>query len=552
MKTIKAWYQKLWSIYKNTLVMAGIGVNTGYWVRSMAAPWALRCIAMVIVAFCSPLALAQTPRPGESKPTEEPAKNDKKEATDSNKSVTVPEAVAKLAKPKKEIVAIVGGDVITVTRERIRKGTILIEDGKIVGLGQDVTIPEGAERIDATGKTITPGFVAISMIGVGTAGGQSSGRLADQLNPFDRNIQLALAVGITTGCLQVPTAGGFGRRRSSNTGFDELDRFPGFDPDEKEVANWISDEIKSFGEAIPLCPCCNLPIIPTEPITPTEPSPIVPQVSSVIKMTYKSLDGMVVKEKGFLDLTPGALTGATNQDAWRLQLNKGKDYLREQAAHEQAVKEGRKVNPPRKPVGDEVLLLLKREIALRIPANRVSEIKELLQLAKEFDYKLVISGCVESWVIPTELAESGASVIITPRTKRQPRFGEESTSGSWIEMPRVLESAGVPFAVQTLGSSMSLDGLAGRDLSSLPLEAAFAVRGGASEAKALASITIVPATMMGLQDRIGSIEVGKDADLLILNGPPLDYRSYVEKAIVNGKLVYDRPVDKILPVYDKN
>jgi imidazolonepropionase-like amidohydrolase len=58
--------------------------------------------------------------------------------------------------------------------------------------------------------------------------------------------------------------------------------------------------------------------------------------------------------------------------------------------------------------------------------------------------------------------------------------------------------------------------------------------------------------MMGLQDRIGAIEVGKDADLLILNGPPLDYRSYVEKAIVNGKLVYDRPVDKILPVYEKN
>lgn len=552
MKTTKTQHQNIWSIYKDILVMAGIEMHTGYWFRSMLVAWVLRCFVLAIASASSSLVMAQPPRPGETKPDDVPIRNDKKEGVESNKSTTVPEAAVKSEKPKKEVIAIVGGDIITVTRERIRKGTILIEDGKIVGLGHNLTIPEGAERIDATGKTITPGFVAISMTGVGTAGGQSSGRFADQLNPFDRNIQLALAVGITTGCLQVPTAGGFGRRRSSNTGFEELDRFPGFDPDEKEVANWISDEIRSFGEAIPLCPCCNLPIIPTEPITPTEPSPIVPQVSSVIKMTYKSLDGMVVREKGFLDLTPGALTGATNQDAWRLQLNRGKDYLRDQAAHELAVKEGRKVNPPRKPVGDEILLLLKREIALRIPANRVGEIKELLQLAKEFDYKLVISGCVESWVIPTDLAESGASVIITPRTKRQPRFGEEDSSGSWIEMPRVLENAGVPFAVQTLGLSMSLDGLAGRDLSSLPLEAAFAVRGGASEAKALASITIVPATMMGLQDRIGSLEVGKDADLLILNGPPLDYRSYVEKAIVNGKLVYDRPVDKILPVYEKN
>ncbi len=122
--------------------------------------------------------------------------------------------------------AISGGDIITVTRERIRKGTIIIEDGKIVGLGQNLEIPDGAERIDATGKTITPGFVSISMTGVGTAGGQSSGKLADQLNPFDRNIQLALGVGITSGCVQVPRGGGFGRRRAPESGFDETDRFP--------------------------------------------------------------------------------------------------------------------------------------------------------------------------------------------------------------------------------------------------------------------------------------------------------------------------------------
>ena len=552
MKTTKAWNQKLWSTFMDMNVMAGIGIHTGAWVRFISSVSAIKFFLVAIVVGSSPVVLAQTPRPGEPKPAGDSDKSDKKEGVDSAKTATNADAAAKQAKPKKEIVAISGGDIITVTRERIRKGTIIIEDGKIVGLGQNLEIPDGAERIDATGKTITPGFVSISMTGVGTAGGQSSGKLADQLNPFDRNIQLALGVGITSGCVQVPRGGGFGRRRAPESGFDETDRFPGFDPDEREVANWISDEIKAFGESTPLCPCCNLPILPTEPITPTEPSPIVPQVSAVIKMTYRTLDGMVVKENGFLDLTPGALTGPANQDSWRSQLKKAKEYLKEQAAHEQAIKEGKKVNPPRKPVGDEILSLVKKEIALRIPASRVSEIRELLQLSKELDYKLVISGGVEAWVIPKELAESGASAIITPRTRRQPRFGEEETSGSWIELPRVLEEAGVPFSVQPLGTSISLDGLAGRDLTSLPLEAAFAVRGGASEAKALASITIVPATMMGLQDRIGSLEVGKDADLLILNGPPLDYRSYVEKAIVNGKLVYDRPVDKILPVYEKN
>ena len=115
----------------------------------------------------------------------------------------------------------------------------------------------------------------------------------------------------------------------------------------------------------------------------------------------------------------------------------------------------------------------------------------------------------------------------------------------------MLEQSGIPFAVEPLEDAVSAVGLAGRDLTSLPLEAAFAVRGGASESRALAAITIVPATMLGLQDRIGSIEVGKDADLLILNGPPLDYRTYVESAMVNGKVVFTRPEDKVLPVYDR-
>ncbi len=96
-----------------------------------------------------------------------------------------------------------------------------------------------------------------------------------------------------------------------------------------------------------------------------------------------------------------------------------------------------------------------------------------------------------------------------------------------------------------------MGGLAGRDLTSLPLEAAFAVRGGADERTALQALTIMPATMMGLQDRIGSIEKGKDADLLILNGPPLDYRTYVEQAIVAGKVAYDRGQDRVFPVFDR-
>jgi imidazolonepropionase-like amidohydrolase len=140
---------------------------------------------------------------------------------------------------------------------------------------------------------------------------------------------------------------------------------------------------------------------------------------------------------------------------------------------------------------------------------------------------------------------------MTPRNRRSATFGEEDSSGTWIEMSRVLEQTGVPFSLGTLSSSISLNGLAGRDLTSLPLEAAFAVRGGASERTALAALTIVPARQLGLQDRLGSLEVGKDADLLIFDGDPLDYRTYVETALVSGRTVYERAVDKVLPVYDR-
>ena len=130
---------------------------------------------------------------------------------------------------------------------------------------------------------------------------------------------------------------------------------------------------------------------------------------------------------------------------------------------------------------------------------------------------------------------------------RRPSPGKEDSSGGSIETSAHLEKAGVAFAVAPLNTSVSLDGIPGRDLTSLAIEAAFAVRGGCSEQTALEALTINPARMLGLADRIGSIEEGKDADLLILDGPPLDYRTYVETAVVGGRIYYDRDRDKIYP-----
>ncbi len=506
---------------------------------------ALACAASIVPST----ATAQRPNgggPGGGRPSDgRPA--DKTEVKE-----TAPQKEEKEEESEKTV-AVVGGNIITVTRETIRGGTILIQGGKIVALGTRVEIPEGAQQIDASGKTISPGFVALSTSRLGlSSSSDSSAKNADKLDPFDNNVRLAVGVGITTACQRTSSGGGSRRGRAPDEeGFPFTKRFPGLDPDAAELTLAQEPSQLDYGEFVSTCPCCGLPILPTEPLVTPAPKPMTTSGSAVIKMSYGVLDGMLLAEDVFFNANSGALIGAENQRNWRGQIELARKYLEEQAAHEKATAAGKKVKPPRKPVKDDLLRLVKGETAMRIPANSASEIQTLIELANELDYRLVIDGASECWVVGKQLAEADASVVLTPRRRRDAQFGAEDRTGTWIESPRVMEQQGVPFAVDALSSSISLNGLAGRDLTSLPLEAAFAVRGGASERAALAAITIVPATMMGLEDRIGSLEVGKDADILILNGNPLDYRTYVETAIVNGNVVYNRSQDRVLPVYKK-
>ena len=447
---------------------------------------------------------------------------------------------------KKQITAIVGADIYTVTRGMIRGGVVLIQDGKIIQVGQDIPIPAGATKIDATGKVVTPGFITVSASGVAVRGGggpgggggqQGQGRLADSLNPFDRNIQMCLAAGITTACVETGSGGGgrFGRDADDSSSLDPAD------PNRTRV-----------------CPCCGLAIIPTEPIGPQVPTERTARRSAVLKLTFGDVNKMVVKESPFYHLPAGAFAGALNRHQWREIIKRAKQQVKDQASADasDAGTDFPAAGPGaagRRAVADEVLKLVEKKIPLRTEAYSAEQMRDAIALAKELDYNLILDGVHEAWLIPGEFSAAKVQVVITPRSRRRPQPGKEETSGSSIETSAYLEKAGVPFAVVPLGegrggvASVSLDGIPGRDLTSLPLEAAFAVRGGCSEQTALESITINAARMLGLGDRLGSIEVGKDADFLILDGPPLDYRTYVKQAYINGKLCYDRRREGIFP-----
>ncbi len=556
-------------------------------------------------------------------------------------------------KPKadeKKLTAVDGGEIHTATGEVIRRGIVLIEDGKIKAVGQNVEVPDGAEIIDATGKVVSPGFVAINMSGLAVRGNVTgNNKLADALDPFDRNLKYALGVGITSGCIELARGGGGGRRGRSEempqfpkemifelstprNGVDDSDvnfgdtvidgahissetkgdssegdnsdtnnprevtlqellghnlregepehRFMGIDP---EIGEFVTESQLDYGmENTELCPCCNLPIMPTEPIEDAPPTREQPRRHAAIKLSYGNLEDMLVKEDVFYSPSPGALSGALNRHNWRRAIKSAREELKKsqnpdensnrsnqpQAQNQTRTRSGSGqvgespgANQARqtaaaaasraRPSNNPLFPLLKKEVSLRVTANTASEVRDMVALAEELDYDLVVEGGVEAWLAVSELSRSGAQVVYTPRRRRNPQVGQENESGSSIESTQIFESQGVPFAITPLSNSISMGGLAGRDLTSLPLEAAFAVRGGASDLAALQSITLVPAKMMGLDDRIGSIEVGKDADLLIMNGDPLDYRSYVETAIVSGKICYQREIDRVFPVYQR-
>ncbi|HKS16238.1 MAG TPA: amidohydrolase family protein, partial [Planctomycetota bacterium] len=220
----------------------------------------------------------------------------------------------------------------------------------------------------------------------------------------------------------------------------------------------------------------------------------------------------------------------------REMLEKIRDYESRRTAGKLAANE----SAPSPGSLDPYVRVLRGDIPARITASSAEEIATALALVNEFRFRAVLLDADEAWTMAEEIGRARCLCVIAPRRRRSADKRSNRPSGSTIEQAAILRKAGVKFAIVPLQERIDTGGMAGRDLQALALEAAFAVRGGVDSKTALEAITITAAEALGVDARVGSLEEGKDADVIVLDGDPLDYRTYVELTFVNGRLLYDK------------
>ncbi|MFD2417368.1 amidohydrolase [Amycolatopsis pigmentata] len=382
--------------------------------------------------------------------------------------------------------AIVGGYVVPIDGEPIEGGTVLIEDGRIVAVGTeaDVDIPEDAELIDAAGAWVLPGFVDAHVhLGVHEEGEGWSGNDTNEMT--DPN----------------------GARFRAIDGIDPFD--VGFD-------DALSGGVTSVV------------------IKPGSGNPIGGQTVAVKTWGRTALDlvfaeGVSVKSAlgenpkrvyGEMKQTPSTRLGTAA--IIREAFTKARNYA---AQREHARAEG-------KPFDVDLTLetlakVLDGELYWDQHTHRADDIVTAIRLAQEFGYKLVVNHGTEGHLIADVLARHEVPVILGPlfttRAKVELRNRTMRSAG-------ILQRAGVKLAITTDHPVVPINFLV--------YQAALAVKDGLEPDAALRALTANPASMLGLDDRIGALKPGLDADVVIWSGDPLDVMNRALRVFIRGREVY--------------
>lgn len=178
---------------------------------------------------------------------------------------------------------------------------------------------------------------------------------------------------------------------------------------------------------------------------------------------------------------------------------------------------------------EAMIPVLKKEIPLKCHAHRADDILTIIRIAKEFDIDVTLDHCTDGEVIKEKMKESGYPAIVGPALTHKSKFELANKS---FTTPKTLMDEGVLVAITTDSPVIPQEYLS--------LCAGLAMKAGMEEIEALEAITINPAKILGLDNRLGSLKAGKDADIVICDGSILDSLTKVDYTIINGKVVYQR------------
>lgn len=401
------------------------------------------------------------------------------------------------------MIAITNGQVMTITQGTLEQGTVLIEGGRIVAIGEEVVIPEDAEIYDATGKVVMPGLIdAHCHVGLwpeGVGWEHSDGnemtdpitphlRALDAVHPDDPAFKDLVAAGVTT----VLTGPGSG--------------------------NLIGGQWVCLKTA---------PMPSVEQMVLVEPAGMKMALGENPKRVYKDQQKTPSTRMGNAAMLRSALVEAQNYlDNWSR-------YESDLAAYQAKVDSGdADAEQPKVPDRDLKLealgKVLRREIKARVHAHRADDMLTAIRIAEEFDLDLTLEHATEGYKIADILAAKGIPVTAGPILFSRTKYELKDMTP---KNPGVMARAGVTVAIQT--DEMSA-------VKYLTINAALAAREGMSEEDALKAITISAAKVIGVDDRLGSLEVGKDADIVVFSGHPFDYRTVAELVLVDGQVAYIR------------
>ncbi|KEZ85912.1 amidohydrolase [Clostridium sulfidigenes] len=369
--------------------------------------------------------------------------------------------------------------------EIIKNGVILIDNGKICNLGSTIAIPENIEIIDGKNGFLMPGIIdAHCHIGMWEDGlgfeGSDGNETTDPVTPHLRAID---AINPVDKCFQ----------EALDAGITTVATGPG----SANVIGGTFATMKTYGKTI---------------------DDMVINECTAMKSAFGENPKRVYSGK---KVTPS--TRMATAAILRENLIKAKNYVEKQ----EAFKNGSAKAPDFDMKLEALAKVIRKEIPLKSHAHRADDILTAIRIAREFDLDLSLEHCTEGHLITESLKDEHIkSIIIGPSLSDRSKVELKNLT---FKTPMILNKAGIKVSIMTDHPVIPLQYIS--------LCAALAAREGMDEEEALRSITINPARAINADHRVGSIEIGKDADIIIYNGHPFDLRNTVKLVMIDGKVV---------------